>query len=539
VPERAPAHTTPFTRRIFFAFARYVPLRTSNVARKLPSCRVEVVMIHRHAPPRKRLMTTGTLLAHAEYPSFTLTWPLTDRPWTTENVIERLCTPPVTVKVLVVAVPDGVVSVMPPLVAPPGTLAVTLPSFTNVKAAAVPLNLTELTPVKPEPRRVTMVPTFPLAGENPVIFGPVTVKSLPDVAVPAAFVTLIFPVVAPVGTVVVILPLVTTVNGAAAVPLKRTAVVPENPDPKMETEVPTLPLFGLKPVTFGAPVPVTVKFPKLWSVPAALVTETLPVVAPLGTVVVICVPAPLTLNGADVPLNVTAVAPPNLRPVIVTGVPTGPFLGAKFVMLGAVPVTVKLLVVAVPFGVETVICPVVAPVGTVVEICVPAPLTENAAPVPWNATDEAPRKFVPLIATFVPTGPLCGLKLVIFGAAPAQEGRTPTERTSTTDTVRATNRAVLRVPSVLAVMGPPASTFLGRYLPLTRRVRAVQGCPTPTGSSVRRAQPYDLLDAVDDRNQREEASYHQPERALLGAQGDPGSDARSGQRADHQEQRSG
>ena len=39
----------------------------------------------------------------------------------------------------------------------------------------------------------------------------------------------------------------------------------------------------------------------------------------------------------------------------------------------------------------------------------------KAVPVPLNATAVAPVKFVPLIVTFVPTGPLAGVKLVIVG----------------------------------------------------------------------------------------------------------------------------
>ena len=38
------------------------------------------------------------------------------------------------------------------------------------------------------------------------------------------------------------------------------------------------------------------------------------------------------------------------------------------------------------------------------------------APTPVNATAVAPVKFVPLIVTLVPTGPLVGAKLVIVGA---------------------------------------------------------------------------------------------------------------------------
>src|SRR5438067_13283958 len=78
-------------------------------------------------------------------------------------------------------------------------------------------------------------------------------------------------------------------------------------------------------------------------------------------------------------------------------------------------VTVKLLLlVAVPSGVVTLSGPVVAPAGTVAEICVDG-LTVEEALGPLNLTDVAPVKFVPVIVTLVPTGPLVGAKLVMVG----------------------------------------------------------------------------------------------------------------------------
>jgi hypothetical protein len=66
---------------------------------------------------------------------------------------------------------------------------------------------------------------------------------------------------------------------------------------------------------------------------------------------------------AALPLNVTAVAPVRVVPVIVTRVPTGPLAGVKLVIVG---VTVKLLaLVAVPAAVVTLSGPVVAAAGTV------------------------------------------------------------------------------------------------------------------------------------------------------------------------------
>ena len=70
--------------------------------------------------------------------------------------------------------------------------------------------------------------------------------------------------------------------------------------------------------------------------------------------------------------------------------------------------------VAVPPGVVTVIDPVVAPAGTVAWIAV-AEFTVKLAFTLLNRTAVAPVKFVPLMVTLVPTGPLAGVKLVIEG----------------------------------------------------------------------------------------------------------------------------
>ncbi|GAC1639289.1 MAG: hypothetical protein NVS9B14_20370 [Candidatus Acidiferrum sp.] len=72
--------------------------------------------------------------------------------------------------------------------------------------------------------------------------------------------------------------------------------------------------------------------------------------------------------------------------------------------------------VAVPPGVVTEIGPVVAPLGTDVEIWL-ASVTVNVAAVPLNFTLVAPVKFVPVRVTLVPTGPLVGETAVIVGTA--------------------------------------------------------------------------------------------------------------------------
>src|SRR6187549_3959627 len=71
--------------------------------------------------------------------------------------------------------------------------------------------------------------------------------------------------------------------------------------------------------------------------------------------------------------------------------------------------------VATPPGVVTLMGPVVAPGGTVAVIWI-AVLTVKLAFRPLNRTAVVPEKFVPLITTFAPAGPLPGAKPEMDGA---------------------------------------------------------------------------------------------------------------------------
>src|SRR5438128_4957094 len=130
-----------------------------------------------------------------------------------------------------------------------------------------------------------------------------------------------------------------------------------------------------------------------------------PVVAPLGTVAVICV-SEFTAKEAAAPLNATAVAPVKCEPLIVTPAPTGPLAGLNELIVGAegATVTVKLVaLVAVPPGVVTLIGPVVAPLGTAAAICVAA-WTATEAAAPADATAVAPLECVLLAVSHAPAG---------------------------------------------------------------------------------------------------------------------------------------
>ena len=115
---------------------------------------------------------------------------------------------PVSVNVLALTpVPAVVVTLRLPVVAPLGTLAcIWVSESTVTRVAGVPFKATWVAPVtKLVPVRVTAVPTGPLVGVNDVIVGgvedPVSVNVLALTPVPAVVVTLILPVVAPLGTV--------------------------------------------------------------------------------------------------------------------------------------------------------------------------------------------------------------------------------------------------------------------------------------------------------------------------------------------------
>lgn len=253
-----------------------------------------------------------------------------------------------TVKLAVlVAEPPGVVTLTLPVVASAGIATVMVVAVEAVGTIGLPLNFTSVAPLRLVPISVTTAPGTPTAGEKLVrVGGPlvvvVTVKVAVLVAVPHTPVTLTVPVVAPVGTVAVMLVAEPTVN-VALVPLKFTAVAPVKPVPVIVTLVPTAPLEGEKLVNVGAAV--GVKVPALVAVPPAVVTFTVPVVTLAGVTAVMLV-AELTVKlAAATLLNVTAVAPVKLVPVMVTVAPAHPLVGVKLVIVGTgvlVAVMVKL-----------------------------------------------------------------------------------------------------------------------------------------------------------------------------------------------------
>ena len=312
---------------------------------------------------------------------------------------------------VLVPVPLGPMTLMVPVVAPAGTVAVIDVAETTVKeVAGVVLNVTPVAPRKLVPAIVTVAPAAPVVGVKLVTVGAGTVKLVADVPIPKAVVTLIGPVVAPIGTFVLI-DVAVLVTIVAATLLKVTAVALPRLVPVIVTVAPPTPETGVKLVIAGAPM--IVKLATLVPVPLGPMTLTVPVVAPAGTVAVIDV-AEITVKViAEVELKVTPVAPRKLVPVRVTVTPAAPAVGVKLVTVGAG--TVKLVAdVPVPTAVVTLMRPVVAPVGTFVLIDV-AVLVTIVAAVPLKVTAEALPRLFPDMVTVAPTNPETGVKLVIVG----------------------------------------------------------------------------------------------------------------------------
>ena len=147
--------------------------------------------------------------------------------------------------VVLVPVPPGVVTVILPVVAVFGTVAVICEYESTVKLAFAPLNFTRVAPVSAEPVIVTVVPTGPLAGVNPWTTGTTLNDAEELVPHPAGLTTAILPVVAPEGTIAVMLEYESMVKDAE-VPLNLTSVAPVKAEPVIVTVVPTGPLAGLK-----------------------------------------------------------------------------------------------------------------------------------------------------------------------------------------------------------------------------------------------------------------------------------------------------
>lgn len=151
-----------------------------------------------------------------------------------------------------VADPAALVMRMSPVVAPVGTMNVSLLSEGALKAALVPLTVTVVVAARFVPETVTVARTPTLPGENPAtVGGATTMKELALLALPEGVVTTIGPDVAPTGTVKPRDVSDWTVKGALT-PFTVKDVAPLKAAPLTRTEAPTTPRAGVKPPIVGA-----------------------------------------------------------------------------------------------------------------------------------------------------------------------------------------------------------------------------------------------------------------------------------------------
>jgi len=221
-----------------------------------------------------------------------------------------------------VPVPPAVVTEIVPVVVPGGTTAVIcVVESTLYVVAAVPWNLTAVTPVNGVPVMTTLVPIVADPGANSVIAG--RTRNVVDLAVPVGVTTEIWPVVAVAGTVAVTVVADTGVNDAG-VPLKLTAVGPVSPPPLIVTSVPTGPMVGEIPLIDGF----MVNLFTLVAGPSGVDTAIGPVNAAGGTVAVSWV-VEAGVKDALTPPMVTLVAVSRSVPVTITLVPALPDVGVN------------------------------------------------------------------------------------------------------------------------------------------------------------------------------------------------------------------
>lgn len=238
------------------------------------------------------------------------------------------------------------VTVMGPVpLVPLGTLITMVDTVLEVTVASIPFTCTTLfagVVLKLVPLIVTTVPIVPEEGLKEVIAGvgpQVTVKALALVAVAAPTITVIVPVVAPAGTVVV-MPTVLLAVTTAVVPLNRTVLlagVVLKLVPVIVTVVPVGPLEGVKPVTVGVAGVPTVKVGVKTPVKHFSRTNIGPETALVGTFVVMVVGVTELIIAWRLGAKRTsrsAGSVPKFVPVMTTSVPTGPKVGEIEVTVG-------------------------------------------------------------------------------------------------------------------------------------------------------------------------------------------------------------
>jgi hypothetical protein len=189
---------------------------------------------------------------------------------------------------VLVPVPADVITLIVPVDAVIGTVAVICESLLTAKVALVVPIVTFDAPVKLVPVITTLLLGNPIVGAKLDIPG-ITLNELVLVAVPAALVALILPVTAPDGTFTLIIVADTGVIAPAfTVPLaavNSTSVTEFKFVPVIVIVAPIAPLVGVNEVMVGFLI--TVNIAVLVPLPAGVVTLIVAVDAVAGTVAVI------------------------------------------------------------------------------------------------------------------------------------------------------------------------------------------------------------------------------------------------------------
>src|SRR5437879_2285451 len=155
----------------------------------------------------------------------------------------------VTVKVPPAAIPESVLTVTGPVVAPAGTTTVSCvgkSTLTALSGTGTPLNRTTVRSWKLEPAMTTRVPMGPVVVDRPVTTGAGTVKLVLLYTVPPSVCTEIGPDVTCSGTSARIC-VGDSTSKVAPVPLNSTKIAPVKLVPSMRTSVSTDAELGEKP----------------------------------------------------------------------------------------------------------------------------------------------------------------------------------------------------------------------------------------------------------------------------------------------------
>src|SRR5439155_699354 len=263
-----------------------------------------------------------------------------------------------------------------------------------------------------KPLTVTVLPVTPVPGVKSVIFG-VTLKIAALRAGPAGFVTPNFPVAATSGITIRIIVADSTMKPGNGTSFNRTSVTEFRFVPVIVTVVPTGPLAGVKAVMVGGLM--TVNVSALIPVPSVVVTLIFPVSDVAWIVATIDVGVADVTAPGPLPNFTIGVAVPTwrLKPLIVTVLPVTPVPGVKSVIFG---VTLKATgLVPVPSGLVSCTRPVTAPAGTAAWTDVAVTIVAGTVWLRLNVTSVTVPRLRPMIVTTVPTGPLSGASVVIFG----------------------------------------------------------------------------------------------------------------------------